>query len=391
MNQVYKLRPDYHDCQIEKKTFDKGETVLLCKEGAYSLFLIEDASEIVRQLLQNDCVYEHSYKRQNERNLEYIIQTIIDNTLPNQVEFIIPEALHQSGVDEIRDKQKQKNKINELKKIIKEFDKTKIIVILLSIDISDSGGGHYGIIIHNPISQETLYFDSMSSTVEGNACETVFCEIFGFISKKLFEKSLVKFEECISKSLRQSVFFQITGGFLDTEYQDDPELYITEAQDTRSQNHFCYMWSIWYLHLKLMQFKSYNKKKYSLKHIIEVINEPCNTNQRITVDGLCIDPIFIIKRYINSLLIKTNLIRYLNNEDRLFYDEHFKSVWTNFEMCEEFCLVQFKTEYNKIKNMSYEEIWWDSISPITLELKEKIIDFDRKNVILNPKNIKCNI
>ena len=131
--------------------------------------------------------------------------------------------------------------------------------------------------------------------------------------------SSVKIPECFTDELS----LQITGGFGET----NPVILIKNLvpknlqrklriQSTESQNHFCYMWSLWYLHHKMMGIDPMK----SAKEILE----------------FKMDPLVVIKRYIwfifHQDLDGKKLIDEIPRNYRRFFDHHFRSIWTNDPM-----------------------------------------------------------
>ena len=188
----------------------------------------------------------------------------------------------------------------------------KGFILQIALDMEDFGG-HYGIAILN--TQELVVFDS----IQRNGWSK-YSAYFLQIAQDVFR---------IKPTLLAHVCPQPTGGFVTTP-TSSPD-YLKHLQDMDSQNHFCYLWSIWYFHLYITG---------GTQKILKTFQE------------LKIEPLVMIKRYIwailhsfypdhqklSALIQETIQLSHPDMKDDLvmatefitrFFTMHFRYVWDN--------------------------------------------------------------
>lgn len=262
----------------------------LISMGAYDLVLIERASEYFKDFTH------HGDKL--EQLLQSITKNIPDVTFIESKSFPISKK-KRSYVENIIDSRE------DVKKALRNNEK---IVTVHALELKDAG--HYAAYIYDKNTKTLEIFDSMQVADWSN-----YTKDFDDIGKEIFQTNKIIHKGCILTDIS----LQETGGFIDlkhptTKYDkmmecgiiSKNELYWFENQTTESQNHFCYMWGIWYIHLNLLD--------YDFEEVVRRMISHKNN-----------DPLFVIKSYIWNM-VRTNPQIYKTFKSRCFY-EHFRSVW----------------------------------------------------------------
>lgn len=180
--------------------------------------------------------------------------------------------------------------INQIRKKIKRSKKKKLI-IHVGLNIHEEAG-HYAIMIKQKDS--IVIFDSMQYT-KNNKHDGYYTPVFRQIAEDIFGE-----QPQISMVPNEYECLQITGGFVEDRKRREPiREFHTRIQDMDSQNHFCYMWAIWYAHSLLLHGQE------KTDQIIRGISERC------------IHPLIVIKKYIWALLFS---IYDLDTFKSMFYD-----------------------------------------------------------------------
>lgn len=199
----------------------------------------------------------------------------------------------------------------------KTIEDTSIIYAVLGIDLGDIGGHHCAMIYEDGT---VTLFDPMQC-----GAHSEYVERFKHIAHEVFMTEDVHIQPLDSEL---GYTLQHTGGWMhnppphvemdgnnvmtDNFYEMN---HITEKRSKMStddkfelvytssevQNHFCYMWCIWYLHVVIAG--------YDINHVIETY-----------MHG--IDPLVIIKTYTWCLLTYTNIKREISLER--FFNDNFK-------------------------------------------------------------------
>jgi len=290
-------------------TFDLSQLQFINNENAYDLVLIENATELFRQVIHKDW------------NLEALLKIVVESAESDCV-YLVSEAFpYYLKPDTIKNFGPGPNirasvfKYNSAVKKYKEthlsdtIKKNKCIVGLFAADLLVSGS-HYAAYIWNDSTKKLLIFDSMATITNTSA----YYPFFQQLGKDLFGVP----KELAVPCLKGLLSLQQTGGFAGNLP------YITKLameqgiispgvamaignQSTESQNHFCYIWSIWFIHLLLTG--------QSLEEVTTIIK-----NKEL-------DPLFVIKRYAWSMLKLAGLEKHIDHPD--FYQTYFPRVWVN--------------------------------------------------------------
>lgn len=246
---------------------------LLIKHGAKPVVIVENAAEFVSQM----------------KNVHGFIEQIFDFILKdNKAKYtfvgsesfgmvIKPKWLEKFPNTDAKIKYGN-NKTTAayeetIKNIRERIQKMKLDRAIMHIGADLGGVGHYGILIKN--GPDAIVFDSMQFDGQ-SSYSALFCQvsedIFGIVPTILNAPSL---ETCP----------QPTGGFVSKKERDESqEDYLRRLQDLDSQNHFCYLWAIWYFHVFVV---------HGRKAIDEIFD-------RLYRD--CIPFLAVIKRYVWSIL-----------------------------------------------------------------------------------------
>ncbi len=302
--------------------FDSGQLELF-KHNAYDLVLIENATELFRQVMHDqpgnleamlklvveaagsDCVYLTS---------ETFLYHISDKTQENFPEVPVKKDNDANKKPYYSTLARYKRK--HLNAAVKQ---NKCIVGLFAVDLAS--GGHYAAYVWN--NKKLLIFDSMSTSKDTSA----YYPFFQQLGRDLFGVPKELAIPCIKGLLS----LQYTGGFPQhppgaTEDILRPQIEAAEdkgdekeferltalldsitLQSMDSQNHFCYMWSIWFIHALLAG--------YSLEELTTAIHKSGG------------DPLFVIKRYAWTMLQLAGLEKELEHAD--LYEKYFPMVWYN--------------------------------------------------------------
>jgi hypothetical protein len=169
--------------------------------------------------------------------------------------------------------------IAKCKDIVKQTAKEKYI-LHAAVNLGESGG-HYAIIIKN--NKDFIVYDSMQQySVKKKQSSSYYSAFFSQIAMDIFGAS--------PSILPHTFCTQPTGGFVQDE-EDDYQI-----QDIDSQNHFCYMWSIWYFHIVLTK---------GMEGVNKIMAQDATDN---------LSSIIYIKKYIWSIIM------YMYPSDKTFKD-----------------------------------------------------------------------
>lgn len=307
------------------------------EKGALDLVLLENASELVRVVMMEAGDGKHI-----ERVLEVISKSNGCMTIPSQ-SFPIwmdPKTSRKESAksgdftdDEILVyDDSEYTKLSNAKKIyatmvktsrsqvelLKRNNKKGCIVSVFALNLGKKIGGHYAAFYYDIKAKEVDVFDSMQQSDKGSVYTPFFRQLGAHIFNVSISKSNITKDMCFNKELS----LQFTGGF-----SDNPSVMVDKTEDklssedkkflniqsTESQNHFCYMWSIWFIHLKLRGL------------------DICKTAKEIREKK--VDPLVVIKRYIWALfhlnLNGTILANEIPAKHRRFFNHNFLAIWTN--------------------------------------------------------------
>jgi len=247
--------------QIYPEIYGKLDQVQLnlLSSNSLDVVLIENASEIVSQLKNIHGFIEQilSYISKDNKTKYGMVGSF---TFPD-IELKPKEELPEYEVE-----------IKEIKtKINRSYKKKQNLIIHVGLEMG--GVGHYGVIIKT--GKDVLVFDSMQ--YGGKSSYTKF---FSIIAKDIYG---IEPRTPVEPTIRPACL-QPTGGFVMPTDEKEPTPYWTRVQNMDSQNHFCYLWGIWYIHLVIVGGEEKADK------VIKWLYENC------------IHPLVVIKRYIWSIL-----------------------------------------------------------------------------------------
>lgn len=290
----------------EMGEIDKEEADLICT-GAYDLVLIENASEVFRQVMMR------------EGKIEELLEAIIKECpscsyIPSDsFEIWSPNPKYQS---EITLDEYEKH-VNAVKKHINKLKEEKKTVIVMSAAVLLGDSGHYAAFVYYAREGVVRVFDAMQAGKEGS----YYTDFFVQLAQDLFSVMAVV-PDCIAVEAS----LQLTGGFSENlplalamakgveglfgPKMSESDEYKLRIQSTESQNHFCYMWSLWYIQLIVLGLDPVQ--------IIELFR------------SYRVDPLIVIKMYIYSLtLIPQFGFKKAMGKFFPFFEAHFPCIWTN--------------------------------------------------------------
>jgi hypothetical protein len=336
---------------------DEDETDLMCN-GAYDLILIENASEIFRLIamdtdliesIMNIIIKENKGKDKTLYSKKILrldkgiktyepdkaitsnnIYVVDSHSFPDvETRYILePKIITDPDTFEELKEYLETIRIARLDiQKIKDGQKNDRYSIMMTVALSGDDGGHYASLIyehHGTSGDDRLYlFDSMQfNDGDDKRSSSGYTHGFKFIGLLLFN-----IKPKVIDDISMYASLQITGGFLENESAfvndgiekkllDDRTVKYLTIQNTESQNHFCYMWGIWYTHLRVLNID------------VASISETLYKNN--------IDPFIVIKRYIWYIYIYLNLKdtikEHFHKDGRFFisyFEKHFPCVWTN--------------------------------------------------------------
>jgi hypothetical protein len=242
------------ECQDPKaEGFDRDQ-LWMVKNDAVDLVLLENAAELVRGVMMSGTNIESVLKMlsANAKGCSVLnSQTfpIWKATKPyNKKDLTGTEDEYVSLMEPLRDAANSLKRGNPKGCIAGVF-----AVEVEKVDKSKGmeAPGHYCALMYSIAKNRTMVFDSMQAGTDGSFYTPFFqrlaVDIFG---------GTTEIPECPFRTLS----LQLTGGFgqhwpLALESVKPRSLassadkkYKLSMQSTESQNHFCYMWSIWYIH-----------------------------------------------------------------------------------------------------------------------------------------------
>mgnify|MGYP001159809761 CR=1 FL=1 len=332
---------------LESQTNDFGkldtmQRNLICKYKALDVVLIENANELFRVFMQE------GYKN---NNLEILLE-LISKERKNSI--YLPSATFKINLNKKsnwffsrtkENKELLKKYTEDCNTLVKKINNNSIIYTTIGLDLGE--GGHYGSIICDVKKRKIIIFDSMTGGYEEGYNISGVESIFKKLAIQIFlgdkEYNGIHYlnkisEEFTIESVLTPYILQATGGF---ETYISPILYSIDKtgkkkilkeiniQHVDSQNHFCYIWSIWFLQIYLRGgFKLYQK----------IIGKLQNSK---TI------PLIVIKKYILSFINLIGNIEYPN-----FFYTNFSRIWSNHENPLENDFNLYSFSYSKGRNIS---------------------------------------
>jgi hypothetical protein len=334
-------------------TFDDEEKELINKYNALGLVLTEDANEMAKTVLHHPGV------------IELILETVLSDVkevciLPSETFDVTNNDLYAQTLTTY---------INRVKKMFSKH-KFKFVVAVFAIDLGDDTG-HYGSIIVDTKTRVITIFDSMQSDPYGS----VYSEHFAKIAWHVFNYGMniadyVRIEPAIQHPL---LSLEFTGGFSENEPAEflfsnlaDHLKPIIKVQHTDSQNHFCYMWSIWYIDLVL-----HGKILADVLPVRPVDDGGGINHARVQEIHAEFIPIIVIKKYIWCILHRAKINKIMlqvfsDPFDLAFFNNHFMTIWWNpvFDVPE---FHRYRIDFRMIKNVKA----FDNATPTDHGAKDK--------------------
>ena len=300
------------ECQDpDKFGYFDDEQKSMIRNDALDLVLIENASELVRQVMMEPGIIE--------KVLTLLSQTYEGCAVLPSETFPLRARIEEKKDMNTGTEKEYEQKVNNMKKILKKIPKNaNCVSAIFGLRVSDKNeSGHYGSFIFYKSLLIVYVFDSMQATNDGSE----YTHFFMNLARDIFG------DDCIHDydphfNIYNSL--QLTGGFsfntplmLDVEEYNEPMILNEVEEDkiriqsTESQNHFCYMWGIWSIHLRMTGRDPYDVA--------------------VKIQNLHVDPLIVIKRYIWALFNYKDLmlINYIPEKYRDFFRQHFPVVWTN--------------------------------------------------------------
>lgn len=339
--------------------FDEIQKKLIYELNALDLVLIENASEIFREFM---------LEGRGNKNLEKLLQLI---SIENKNSVFLPSVTF----DVYKNKKgtwcfsKTKENRNLLKGYILECNKitnqtTDNSIIFTIIALNFGFGGHYGALLCDISMKKIFVFDSMSGYYKGNYIISNLEHVFIKLSKQIFigdkNKNGVRFisrsrQKYDIVSVKTNYILQVTGSFehlnsmVLSRNNKSGNKFSTKninIQHTDSQNHFCYIWTIWFIQIYL---------RGKLNLFTAIITHLKNK---------AIIPIVVVKQYILGFINLLGNIHYPK-----FFFKRFPLIWSNHNNIHDdnFCLYSFN--YYHAKDIA--QALDNSLTGIKLKIKKK--------------------
>ena len=289
--------------------FDQEQLDIL-KHDALDLILLENAGELLRRVMMKKDSIEKMLMvlSKSSRGCSVLDSETFPWWTPS-----VKKGSEETFNDRLVSVKKQ---ADELKRGNPNGCITGIFAVEVRGDDKDDAVGHYCAIFYSIKNKKAQVFDSM----QASASRSDFTPFFVYLAGRIFPNASIEVPECFTTKLS----LQPTGGFSFHEplafkllnktsfakTQID-EINGLRLMSTESQNHFCYMWSTWYLHHLMMGLKIED----TLKEI-----EESHT-----------DPLLVIKRYAWGILVhpEMRLIDAMDKKYHAFFARNFPSIWTN--------------------------------------------------------------
>lgn len=293
--------------------FDAEELNLINKYNARGLILSEEANEIAKIVLHHDNVIENI--------LEMVLSDVPDVCILPSETFDMTDAL--------RWRDTLTNYVKTVKQKVKNLKKYRTVVAVLALELG--GVGHYAAMVVRD--RMVTVFDSMQSVPRGGFYTQDFIILVGFICDQLKIADDIVVEPAIQHPL---LSLEFTGGFSENKpaelkYSRRMPSQVQEIishQHIDSQNHFCYMWAVWYVDLVL-----HGKTLTGVLPARSIGDEDAITPELVQEIHAEFIPIIVIKKYIWCILhrdpIRQVVQELLNEIEHTFFENHFLTIWWN--------------------------------------------------------------
>ena len=316
---------------------DKMQKDLICKYNALDLVLLENANELFRMYMQEG---------KNNKKIEKLLELIGKDDrnsifLPsNAFEIMQNKKGNWLFKNTLDNKKELEDYILECNNKVRSVNKKTKIYTIMGLDLGE--GGHYCGMVCDIEDGNIHVFDSMTGYYNDEYTLSGIHKLFILMAKKLFIgdsvytglKALKKYKLKVNE-VSPKYILQPTGGFEEftapvlEKLNNKRLLKLINIQHTESQNHFCYIWSSWFIQIyligKLELFNEYVAKIESEKMI----------------------PLVVIKKYIIGLVeLLDGKVKY-----KLFYNRRFAEIWSNHENPLENNYSLYGIKYKKCKTI----------------------------------------
>lgn len=290
---------------------DNDQKELILQYEALDLVLIENASELFRVSLQKEEVFENILKSivdaQKKKNIKYLESETFPFYVSDKMKNLYKKEKEASSSEKMR-----KKYLSLVNKYKKKINRKQEYVSIIAVDLGSSGG-HYAAFYYS--NDKVTLFDSMQTSVSENLrnlysqsvkSASQYTHYFFQLASDIFPEAQIEIPDCIKKE----VSLQYTGGFLEDlpyflENSDIDESTKRRLilQTTESQNHFCYLWSIWWIHMQVLGI--------DFSDVLKLFETT--------------DPLIVIKKYGWCVVHILNI--HIDYEK--FFNKHFLSIWSN--------------------------------------------------------------
>lgn len=308
---------------------DYYQTKFICEQNALDLVLVENANELFREFMQEP---------EGNKNIELLL-SLICKTRPGTI-YLDSETFDIEQIDEYdwiikKDYYTQ----NQLKKYLrknrniikKEKKKNNFIATIIGLNLGE--GGHYGALLYDIHQDIVIVMDSMQLGENSGLTEN-----FNELAKLIFSED----DKLKVHNPDISYFLQPTGGFekimvpiIEDSGMSKRDMKKINYQHIESQNHFCYIWACWMIHLYISGYKLDEDTNKS-EAIVNILNK----NNMI--------PFILLKRYILGFIPILEKLTTIKLNERDFFYKHFNRIWSNHknELELDFKLYSFNYEKN---------------------------------------------
>jgi hypothetical protein len=339
------------------KIFDRldGVQKKFIKEGATDFVLLENANNFISMI------------KDIPNFLESIIDAIIEENkmdFYNLGSYTIPVLLKKEYKEAYPDAdglkygspyRKQTALYNEVVENIKDrinelgISRNSNVILHLAGELvktdninAKDRAGHYAIIIK--VGTKVYVIDSMQIGAIDTDGMSFYTPFFYQVIKDVFNQD-AEFIPLLYDT-------QPTGGFVNKSREDTDEVYWYKLQDMDSQNHFCYFWAIWFLHLYAIG---------GFEHIQEVVSDLfAPGKQRI-------EPLVVIKRYIWAIINYTynsyEKLGTLIEMAILFDDETAELTKSDITFLRTFFMLYFRMVWYDLDTQDYTQFRAYSVIP----------------------------
>lgn len=246
------------------------EQIEILKAGHIGLIYVEEASDLIGRL-KDVIITDADF-------LKDILSSIVSTSSEKYdilgittFPFVFDAKYEYLGVQNQMTKDLEKNKEykSEILRYRKKLKQMKNCVFLFAVDL-DTAGGHYCVAIRK---DDTIHlFDSMQKVEHKKRSE--YTKFFEETVSKIFSETPIPEDVPVN--------LQPTGGFVDEKAP------MSKKVDADSQNHFCYMWAMWFLHV----FLYYDGNRDKIQEVFLKSSSKIDPTRALTV----------IKKYIWSII-----------------------------------------------------------------------------------------